>query len=82
MHAFDVLGDTVRRRILEMLADGKLTVEEAERVLRFAILPNTAGCFTAGEAVLTARPTAGSSGPNGGPSHVTAASAPPPPGYR
>ena len=24
MHAFDVLGDTVRRRILELLADGEL----------------------------------------------------------
>ncbi len=25
MHAFDVLGDPVRRRILELLADGELT---------------------------------------------------------
>lgn len=25
LHAFDVLGDPVRRRILEMLADGELT---------------------------------------------------------
>ena len=25
MHAFDVLGDAVRRRILELLADGELT---------------------------------------------------------
>jgi DNA-binding transcriptional ArsR family regulator len=24
-HAFDVLGDPVRRRVLELLADGKLT---------------------------------------------------------
>ncbi|MEA2131583.1 MAG: hypothetical protein QOJ85_4474, partial [Solirubrobacteraceae bacterium] len=25
MHAFDVLGDPVRRRILELLADGELS---------------------------------------------------------
>ena len=28
MHAFDVLGDPVRRRILELLADGELTSGE------------------------------------------------------
>ncbi|MEV0154930.1 metalloregulator ArsR/SmtB family transcription factor [Micromonospora sp. NPDC050686] len=28
MHAFDVLGDPVRRRILELLADGELTAGE------------------------------------------------------
>ena len=35
MHAFDVLGDPVRRRILELLADGERTagdvVEEVQR---------------------------------------------------
>ena len=32
MHAFDVLGDPVRRRILELLADGAVhhTKEEAD----------------------------------------------------
>ena len=33
MHAFDVLGDPVRRRVVELLADGELTAGEiTERV--------------------------------------------------
>lgn len=31
MHAFDVLGDPVRRRILELLADGELAAGEVAR---------------------------------------------------
>ncbi|GAA1603345.1 metalloregulator ArsR/SmtB family transcription factor [Kribbella hippodromi] len=34
MHAFDVLGDPVRRRILELLADGELTSGEVTDVIR------------------------------------------------
>ena len=34
MHAFDVLGDPVRRRILELLADGELTSGEVCAVIR------------------------------------------------
>ncbi|HEY5881576.1 MAG TPA: metalloregulator ArsR/SmtB family transcription factor [Nakamurella sp.] len=33
MHAFDVLGDPVRRRILELLADGELTSGGVVRVI-------------------------------------------------
>lgn len=33
MHAFDVLGDPVRRRILELLADGELTSGEVVEVI-------------------------------------------------
>lgn len=33
MHAFDVLGDPVRRRILELLADGDLTSGELVQVI-------------------------------------------------
>lgn len=33
MHAFDVLGDPVRRRILELLADGELPAGDVVRVL-------------------------------------------------
>jgi DNA-binding transcriptional ArsR family regulator len=34
MHAFDVLGDPVRRRILELLADGELTSGAVCEVIR------------------------------------------------
>ncbi|GIH14104.1 ArsR/SmtB family transcription factor [Rugosimonospora africana] len=34
MHAFDVLGDPVRRRILELLADGELTSGAVSEVIR------------------------------------------------
>ncbi|MBO2453045.1 winged helix-turn-helix transcriptional regulator [Actinomadura barringtoniae] len=34
MHAFDVLGDPVRRRILELLADGEQTSGEVCAVIR------------------------------------------------
>lgn len=34
MHAFDVLGEPVRRRILELLADGELTSGEVCAVIR------------------------------------------------
>ncbi len=34
MHAFDVLGDPVRRRILELLADGELTAGEVSQTIR------------------------------------------------
>lgn len=34
MHAFDVLGDPVRRRILELLADGELSAGEVAAVVR------------------------------------------------
>ncbi len=34
MHAFDVLGDPVRRRILELLADGELASGELTAVIR------------------------------------------------
>jgi DNA-binding transcriptional ArsR family regulator len=34
VHAFDVLGDAVRRRILELLADGELTSGELTSVVR------------------------------------------------
>ena len=34
MHAFDVLGDPVRRRILEMLADGERSSGEVTEVIR------------------------------------------------
>ncbi|NUW38651.1 ArsR/SmtB family transcription factor [Nonomuraea rhodomycinica] len=34
MHAFDVLGDPVRRRILELLADGELSSGEVTTVIR------------------------------------------------
>jgi DNA-binding transcriptional ArsR family regulator len=34
MHAFDVLGDPVRRRILEMLADGEHTAGEITSVIQ------------------------------------------------
>ncbi|MEU6744106.1 ArsR/SmtB family transcription factor [Streptosporangium sandarakinum] len=34
MHAFDVLGDPVRRRILELLADGELSSGEVTAVIR------------------------------------------------
>jgi DNA-binding transcriptional ArsR family regulator len=34
MHAFDVLGDPVRRRILELLADGERTAGEVSEVIR------------------------------------------------
>ncbi|GAA4258108.1 ArsR/SmtB family transcription factor [Dactylosporangium darangshiense] len=34
MHAFDVLGDPVRRRILELLADGELTAGAISEVVR------------------------------------------------
>lgn len=39
MHAFDVLGDPVRRRILELLADGELSAGEISAVIggEFAI---------------------------------------------
>ncbi|MDV3129140.1 metalloregulator ArsR/SmtB family transcription factor [Mycobacterium sp. 21AC1] len=33
MHAFDVLGDPVRRRILELLADEELTAGDVVRVI-------------------------------------------------
>ena len=33
MHAFDVLGDPVRRRILEVLADGELPAGDVVRVV-------------------------------------------------
>ena len=33
MHAFDVLGDPVRRRILELLADGELPAGAISRVI-------------------------------------------------
>lgn len=33
MHAFDVLGDPVRRRILELLADGELSAGEVSAVI-------------------------------------------------
>ena len=33
MHAFDVLGDPVRRRILELLADGETAAGEIVRVV-------------------------------------------------
>lgn len=34
MHAFDVLGDPVRRRILELLADGEQAAGEVASVVR------------------------------------------------
>jgi DNA-binding transcriptional ArsR family regulator len=34
VHAFDVLGDPVRRRILELLADGELAAGEISRVVQ------------------------------------------------
>jgi DNA-binding transcriptional ArsR family regulator len=34
VHAFDVLGDPVRRRILELLADGELPAGEITEVVR------------------------------------------------
>ena len=34
MHAFDVLGDPVRRRILELIADGELTSGAITEVIR------------------------------------------------
>ena len=34
MHAFDVLGDHVRRRILELLADGEMTSGGVSDVIR------------------------------------------------
>ena len=34
MHAFDVLGDPVRRRILELLADGEQTAGAVTEVIR------------------------------------------------
>jgi DNA-binding transcriptional ArsR family regulator len=34
VHAFDVLGDPVRRRILELLADGELTAGAVTEVIR------------------------------------------------
>jgi DNA-binding transcriptional ArsR family regulator len=34
MHAFDVLGDPVRRRILELLADGELAAGEISAVVQ------------------------------------------------
>ena len=34
MHAFDVLGDPVRRRILELLADGELTAGAVTSVVQ------------------------------------------------
>jgi DNA-binding transcriptional ArsR family regulator len=34
MHAFDVLGDPVRRRILELLADGELSSGEVSAVIQ------------------------------------------------
>lgn len=34
MHAFDVLGDPVRRRILELLADGERTAGDVTEVVR------------------------------------------------
>lgn len=34
VHAFDVLGDPVRRRILELLADGELSAGDVTAVLR------------------------------------------------
>ncbi len=34
MHAFDVLGDPVRRRILELLADGELTSGAVGQVIQ------------------------------------------------
>ncbi|GAA2639381.1 ArsR/SmtB family transcription factor [Paractinoplanes durhamensis] len=34
MHAFDVLGDPVRRRILELLVDGELSSGEVTEVIR------------------------------------------------
>ncbi|MGS2618759.1 ArsR/SmtB family transcription factor [Micromonospora sp. LZ34] len=34
MHAFDVLGDPVRRRILELLADGEMTAGGLSDVIR------------------------------------------------
>ncbi len=34
MHAFDVLGDPVRRRILELLADGELSAGEITAVVQ------------------------------------------------
>ena len=39
MHAFDVLGDPVRRRILELLAEGEHASGEVAEVIRrdFAI---------------------------------------------
>jgi len=34
VHAFDVLGDPVRRRVLELLADGELSAGEVTAVVR------------------------------------------------
>lgn len=34
MHAFDVLGDPVRRRVLELLADGERSAGEVVEVVR------------------------------------------------
>ncbi|USQ80410.1 metalloregulator ArsR/SmtB family transcription factor [Ornithinimicrobium faecis] len=34
MHAFDILGDPVRRRILELLADGEAAAGEVADVIR------------------------------------------------
>ncbi|WP_283139254.1 ArsR/SmtB family transcription factor [Rhizohabitans arisaemae] len=34
MHAFDVLGDPVRRRILELLADGELAAGEISTIVQ------------------------------------------------
>lgn len=34
MHAFDILGDPVRRRVLELLADGEATAGEVSAVVQ------------------------------------------------
>ena len=34
MHAFDVLGDPVRRRILELLADGEMTAGAVSAIIQ------------------------------------------------
>jgi DNA-binding transcriptional ArsR family regulator len=41
VHAFDILGDPVRRRVLELLADGELTAGAVSEVIRaeFGISP-------------------------------------------
>ncbi|WP_246083364.1 hypothetical protein [Nonomuraea diastatica] len=47
MHAFDILGDPVRRRILELLADGEQTSGAITDVIRAEFGLSPAGCLTA-----------------------------------
>ncbi|WP_442939392.1 ArsR/SmtB family transcription factor [Nonomuraea sp. SYSU D8015] len=67
MHAFDILGDPVRRRILELLADGEQTSGAITEIIRaeFAISQPAVSqhlrcCVTAGSRRCGLRVRAGS----------------------